>query len=105
MIHHIFTVFDSKAVAYMTPFFSISKGAAVRSFSDTLEDCNHPFAKHPEDYVLFQLGTYDDVSAIFDCYSPVSIGVAIEFKKPDLVPRASTLARGVEQGDIFDRSQ
>lgn len=60
MIYKIFSVYDKKVGAFMTPFFSRSKGEAVRSFTDACSDGQHQFVKHPEDYVLMALGEYDD---------------------------------------------
>lgn len=60
MIWQIFTVYDIKAEAYLRPFYEQTKGSAIRAFSDACNDPNHHFHKHAEDYVLIQLGTYDD---------------------------------------------
>lgn len=79
MIHQVFTVYDSKAEAYLQPFFSVSKGAAIRSFSDAINDSQSTIGKHPEDYILFALGSFDDLNCVFECGSPVSIGVGSEF--------------------------
>lgn len=80
MISKVFTVYDSKTEAYLSPFFMPAKGAAIRAFSDLVNDSNHQFGKHPSDYILFELGSYDDSSASFDLYSaPVSLGVGVEF--------------------------
>nr|QJB19603.1 MAG: nonstructural protein [Microvirus sp.] len=75
----IFTVFDSKAEAYMQPFFMQSKGAAIRAYADLANDSNHTFGKHPEDYTLFEIGSYDEATAAIVSYStPISLGVAVE---------------------------
>ncbi|MDB4312225.1 hypothetical protein N9937_02220 [bacterium] len=60
MIHKIFTVFDVKARAYLPPFFLPEQGMAIRVFSDCINAKDHQFNKHPEDYTLFTLGTFDD---------------------------------------------
>jgi len=76
----MFTVYDSKAEAYMQPFFAKSTGEALRSFSDTCQDKNHIFAKHPEDFTLFELGTWDEQTSNFVIYeSKKSLGTAIEY--------------------------
>jgi len=80
MIQHIFTVYDSKAAAYLQPFFSQTKGTAIRNFSDAVNDAQHHFSRHAEDYTLFELGHFDDQDAKFHLHeTPESIGVAIEF--------------------------
>lgn len=82
MISKIFTVFDTKVEAYLTPFYMKSKGEAIRSFTEACNDPQTMFFKHPEDYVLFELGDYSDSDASFCLLpSPRSIGCAIEFKK------------------------
>lgn len=80
MIRQIFCIYDSKAEAYLRPFFTETKGLAVRSFEDILKDDKHPFAQHPADYTLFHLGSFDDANASFDLFdTAISIGKALEF--------------------------
>lgn len=81
MILKMFTVYDSKAEAYMTPFFLNTIGQAIRSFSDTCNDKSHPFNLHPGDYTLFESGTYDNSTA--QCVPALtlkSLGTALEHK-------------------------
>ena len=82
----IFSVFDSKAEAFLPPFFAGTKGQAIRSFSDAVQDSGHAFSKHCSDYTLFELGLFDDSDAnIIMLPTPVSLGIAIEFiNKEDL---------------------
>jgi len=76
----MFTVYDSKAEAYMLPFFAKSTGEALRTFSDTCQDKSHIFAKHPEDFTLFELGTWDEQTSNFVVYeSKKSLGIALEY--------------------------
>lgn len=80
MIQHVFTVFDSKAAAYLLPFYAQTKGVAIRNFTEAVNNPEHQFAKHGEDYTLFELGFYDDINASFQLHeTPISIGLAIEF--------------------------
>lgn len=82
MISKIFSVYDSKAEAYMQPFFMAAKGAAIRAFSDLVNDPQHTFGKHPADYTLFELGSYEDCTSEFKIHpTPCSLGVGVEFVK------------------------
>lgn len=82
MIQKMFTVFDSKAEAYLPPFFMNSKGVAIRSFSDTVNDPSSQFNKHPADFTLFELGEYNEQDATFKIHTAkISLGSANEFKK------------------------
>lgn len=57
---HIFSVFDTKAKAYLPPFFLPSDEVATRAFRDCVNSNDHQFGKHPEDYTLHRLGTFED---------------------------------------------
>lgn len=57
---YIFSVFDRKVEAFMTPFFARSRGEAMRSFMDACSDGKHNFVKYPNDFELCQLGWFDD---------------------------------------------
>lgn len=59
---------DIKADLYGQPFFQATVGMAQRSFSDSVNrpDENSLLFKHPADFELFHLGTFDDQTATFD---------------------------------------
>lgn len=77
----VFAVFDSKAAAYLQPMFFLTKGVAIRAFSSAVSDPKHEFYRYAEDYCLFELGEFDEASAIFSCHmTPIPIGKASEFK-------------------------
>lgn len=78
----IFCVYDSKAETYGTPFFMENKGVALRGFQDVANDSSTQICKYPEDFTLFELGSFDPLTAKFVLSStPTSLGVAIEFKR------------------------
>lgn len=83
MIHRIFTVHDNAIDAFLRPFFAITSGEAERIFTDTINDVSSPFNRHPADYTLFEVGTYDDATAIIVSDSPRSIGNALTFLQKD----------------------
>lgn len=55
----ICSIYDSKAEAWMNPLFFQATGQAIRSFGDAIADGKSDFARHPEDYTLFLLGSFD----------------------------------------------
>ncbi len=65
-----FAVLDQKAKAFLPPIFYPEVGQAVRVFSDCVNDKTHPFGLHPEDYVLYEIGLYDDAKALLEAYGP-----------------------------------
>lgn len=87
MILKMFTVYDSKVEAYLSPFFMRSTGEAIRAF---IESCNDPKTKfwaHPSDYTLFCIGSFDDLNCLLNpTATPESLGCAIEYKKDIPLP-------------------
>lgn len=74
----VFTIYDKAVLAYNTPFFARHTGEAIRSFTDLCRDPQSNVSRHPEDFSLYSLGTYDDGSGVFDCTEPVRIVSANE---------------------------
>jgi len=62
--HHIFTIHDSAASAYLPPFILHQEGIAIRTFTDCVNDPNHQFSKHPKDYTIFNIGEFDDSNGV-----------------------------------------
>lgn len=64
MIQPVFSVYDVKSGAYGNPLVIISKAAAIRSFSDSVNDPQSDFSKHPEDYSLNYIGEWDPLTGL-----------------------------------------
>ncbi len=75
----MFVIFDSKANAYLQPWFLSQDGMALRVFSDCVNDKEHNFGRHPEDYTMFRIGEFNDQDANIDWEAPKSMGNGIEF--------------------------
>lgn len=54
-----FTIRDSKAEAYNSPFFMTTRGQAERGFMDACKDEKGDFFHHLEDYSLWEIGEFD----------------------------------------------
>lgn len=62
MILKVFAVFDSKAATFGNPFPDQREASAIRNFSDAVNDGSNPnnlWHKHPEDFSLFYVGSFD----------------------------------------------
>lgn len=81
------TVKDTKAEAYFTPIFVRSTGEAIRSFSDEANNKDQSMiGKHPEDYVLFYLGKYDETEGTFELEAaPKALARAIDLVRSPTV--------------------
>ncbi len=59
MILKIYSVWDSKAAAYIQPFFATNDAVATRMFETAANDAGHDFHRYAEDYALFRIGQFD----------------------------------------------
>lgn len=81
MIIKMFTIYDEKAHAYLPPFFLPQSDVAMRTFADCVNSDSHQFGAHPHDYTLFELGTWDDESAVVTLHGrSKTLGNGVEFK-------------------------
>jgi hypothetical protein len=77
----IYAVMDTKAEAFMNPFYVRTLGEAIRSFTDESNKQESPFFKHPEDFNLFELGDFDQFTGVLQPHkAPKSIGTSASFK-------------------------
>lgn len=65
MIWIMCSIHDSAVGAYGRPFAAPSRAAASRSFADEVNRAGSEFNAHPEDYVLNQVGEFDDDKGMF----------------------------------------
>lgn len=56
----VYAIYDGVAGAFMTPFFMQTDGQAIRAFSDNLNSEDSMLAQHPADFVLYNIGEFDD---------------------------------------------
>jgi len=79
MVLKCFAVLDIKSELFGPPFFMSTNGEAVRAFKDLSNDKNTTVGKHPEDYRLMRLGTFDNVSGKLLEVDPGSLGFASDY--------------------------
>lgn len=69
----IFTVYDNKAKAYLQPFFSKTEGTAIREIRTVVNNPDNFMSQHSEDYSLFHIGEYDEISGKITASDPSHI--------------------------------
>lgn len=86
MISLMFSVFDRKAKTFSVPFFSQRRELAIRSVASMVSDVSAQasmLARFPEDFALFQLGSFDDESAKLELLGiPELVCNAVDLKRP-----------------------
>lgn len=90
----VFAVYDTAVGSYMQPFFMQSKGQAIRSWLDAVNDEKTQFNHHPADFTLFELGEYDEDTGTFtNLEAKLPLGTALDLisKAKNKTPEISTL--------------
>lgn len=65
----LFSIYDSKAQAYIHPFALQSAAHAVRQVSDILAgDRPSPYSDYPEDFTLMEIGEWDQLTGKITSY-------------------------------------
>lgn len=75
MIYKVFSVYDTKAEAFLRPFVVQTLGVVKRSFGEAMQDPRHEFAKYPNDYLCWEVGTFDDETGEVMPIQPVNHGL------------------------------
>lgn len=84
-MNKFYTIYDSKAGYYNRPFLVRTKGEALRLFQQAANDTTTSLGQYPEDYILFEIGTFDDLSGIIAHENHISLGKAIDYKRSNPV--------------------
>lgn len=68
----IVSIRDSVAQCFSRPVFTQTEGTAIRSFIDEVcrEDQGNDLNKHPSDFDLYVVGTFDDDNGVFTSEQP-----------------------------------
>lgn len=78
----VFAVLDSVAKMFLQPFYARTTEEAMRRFRATVNDPrSEGIAQFPEDYHLYQIGTFDQETGTVAGEQPFSLGNAATFKE------------------------
>lgn len=81
MIVSVFSIYDNKACTFGSPFTFAHVGQAIRAFSDLANDPESMCSRHPADFSLVKIGTFDDDTGTMHPAAHQSFGPAAAFKK------------------------
>lgn len=91
----VLAAYDKKARAYLHPFYAVHVDVGTRNFASAVNDAksDHPITKNPEDFALYQLGSWDDASGLFTLLgSPVHLVEAVQLKKGTFIDVPAKIA-------------
>lgn len=86
-----FALYDSKAKYFTPPFFCANEMVAQRMVMGLCQDPKSMVGQFPNDWTLFQIGTYDDEKAELVACSPlVNVGIVAQFARPAILQAIAT---------------
>jgi len=77
MNNDMFAIRDRKIGAYKAPFVARNAGDASRMFAGAIKQGNTQLSEYPEDFDLFFIGTFNDLSGQLDSVKPEFVCSAI----------------------------
>lgn len=76
----LFAIFDTKAEAFLRPFFLQNHAMAIRAFEQAANDENSDFHRYAADYHLFQIGEWDEHKGNLVNLDPnLNLGCALQY--------------------------
>lgn len=92
MIVKIYSIFDSKAGAFLQPWFAVNNALAFRNCEKAMRNPQSGFADFPADFTLFAIADYDDITGNIKPYeAKENLGNMLQFLSSQDAP-ASTVA-------------
>lgn len=77
MIQRAYSILDTKAQVFYTPFFAVNDATALRIVADTASDLQTVIGRHPEDFVVYHVGTWNDANGFFEPGVPENIATVV----------------------------
>lgn len=97
---NVYSVFDAKLACFGRPWYEMTDASAIRVFTDAVNDgsnVQNQWHRHPEDFSLFVIGTFEDSNGMLKPSTPLSLVTASavydykrdveELDEPDLFSR------------------
>lgn len=72
MIYGVYAIYDSAAHVFTAPTIDISDASAVRSFQQVIANSGSVMNFKPDDFSLYQVGTFDVETGELEPFTPPS---------------------------------
>jgi len=102
MKHELFSIYDEKAESYLPPFTLPNVQMAKREFASCTNDTTHKFCAHPNDFILYKIGEFDDSLGTITQDKHENLGYAREYKTAppeidDLLSKLQTAVNKIQE--------
>lgn len=79
--HKIFIFKDDKSASYGMPMVQQTRGMFLRDVQEELNRGQAVFARHPQDFSIFEIGEYDPTTGKIDLYETKNcLGLVSDFR-------------------------
>lgn len=75
----LYVIYDAKAEFYRGPYVFRNKADAGRAFGRMAADKQSQVGQHPEDFIMYEVGTFNDLTGEVEQCAHVSLGKAIDY--------------------------
>lgn len=66
MLTNAYSIKDSATATFSPPFFQPNDAVAIRSFTDLARDPSTNIFRHPSDFTLHRIGTWNDDTGLLE---------------------------------------
>lgn len=77
----VYSIYDSKAKVFNPPFYQKNAGEAARSFTKIVNDQQGLINEFPEDYILMEIGTFNDETGLIEGQAHLAVGTGTQYKR------------------------
>lgn len=81
-MNKLYSIYDSKAKLYFRPFTARTRGEALRLFQQAANDKQTQIGEYPEDFILFEIGEFNDSNGNLTAEPHTSLGKALDYVRP-----------------------
>lgn len=101
----VFSVYDDKVAAFLTPMTFETEGQAIRSFQDAVNSGDGMISKHPGDFSFYMLGYFNEASGEFENDKKFVVS-ALQVRLDNRVEQLAQEQMDIEQmiGEEHDKS-
>jgi len=79
MKHGLYSVRDAATETYNNIFVAPTNGAAIRQFGDLAQDEQTNVSRHPDDFILYRVGSWDDDNGTIEPEELIKLAIARDY--------------------------
>jgi len=98
MNNDIFAIRDLKIGAYKSPFVARNAGDATRMLQGAVRAGNSQLSEYPQDFELYYIGTFNDLSGQLDSVKPEFVCSALSLVAPSAISSKEIAPNGAAGG-------